>query len=145
MVARIQITGLKKLNTFLIKLPNNLNKEMDNGNKRFMKNLQKNARMRAPKDTGALKESIVISKTKTKGKTNQWKLTVESPYGIFQETGFKPHSFFLPFDSAKLMGGRRYFVKNFTPFIGPALSATLQNLTPIMNNSINKAIKRSIR
>jgi len=108
-----------------------------------MKNVRRSARLRAPVDTGTLKESINLLKTKTKGKTKQWKIVVDAPYAGYQEHGFTPHSFFAGqgFNSAKLAPGKKYFVSKFTPFMQPALDQEIEKLDSILNNAVAKAIK----
>ena len=83
----VEIRGLKEVNSFLRVFPNNVSKEIGTEQFEFMKRVQKSAKLRVPRFTGQLAESISVKKT---GK-NIVILTVDSPYGIFQETGLGQH------------------------------------------------------
>ena len=140
---RVEIRGLEKVNRFFAQLPINLNKEISKSSERFMRDVKKSAKLRAPRDTGKLANSIIVRKTKIKGLSNQWKLVVDSPYGIFQERGFKPHTFFLSSSTNKLQGGKFYFVRRYKPFVAPALEMNLSRLSTSLANSTKNAISRS--
>jgi len=82
---KIELRGHHKVISFLQALPKRLDKAMVNGNEEFLKKVQKSARRMAPRDTGALANTILIEPTKTKGRTKQFKLLVDAPYAYFQE------------------------------------------------------------
>ena len=78
---QVQIKGIKRTNKFFLQLPKAQQEEIMKKVDVFMGFVQKSARLRAPRFTGALARSIRLKKTKK----NQIKITVDSPYGIFQE------------------------------------------------------------
>jgi len=149
----IQIRGLKKLNKFTTSLPRELNKEINKTNGQFMKDVQKSAKLRAPRATGQLANSIRIKKQK-----NSWILTVESPYGIFQEEGFVPH-FIRRFTHSRVgyrfidwlnfkgyIGtGQFFMVRKYKPFVTPALEHNLSRLSQKLSNSTKQAISQAAR
>ena len=134
---------MQKLNKYLVALPQRLDKEISLTSQQFMKDVRKSAKLRAPVDTGTLKESINLLKTRTTGKTKQWKIKVDALHAIFQEEGFTPHRFFAdqPFNSSKLPPGKSYFVSKFTPFMKPALEANIGKLEGRLNDAMERAIK----
>jgi len=120
-------------------LPQKMNKELSEGGGEFMKAVQKSAKLRAPKDTKELRESIITVKTK-----NGWDLIVASKQGFYQEEGFKPHwihkSQIKATNNPRLQGKDFFFVSKSKPFVGPALEHNLSNLSNILSKSIDKAI-----
>ena len=111
----------------------------------FSKLVQKSAKLRAPRDTGRMARSIIVFK---EGKS--WVLEVQSPYGRFQEEGFRPH--WIHTDQItgsnkleQIYGGKRgfIFVSKFTPFIKPALAQGLINLPNLIQRHLTKSIKDS--
>ncbi len=145
-MVRLEIQGLEELNKYLVELPEKVDKELSKGNELFMKKVQKSAKLRAPRDTGRLAESIHLRKTITKGKSKQWKIIADSPHAIFQELGFKPHRFTTDpgrpgFATNKLPLGQTVLVKKNTPFLIPALDANAQQLDSMLNKSLGRALK----
>lgn len=142
----VRVEGVDELITYFNSLPKKITKHLDKGNYTFMDNVRKMAIRRAPEDTRELKDSIDLSKTKTKGKTQQYKLEVGAPHGIFQEFGFKPHQFISDpgrpgFKTNKLPLGQLVYVKKWTPFIQPAVQHNLLKFDKILEDSIDKALK----
>ena len=140
---QIQLRGLTQVNRFIRNLPKELNKEINDESGQFMKDVRKSAKLRAPRDTGRMAQSIVVIK---KGK--QWILSVESPYGRYQEEGFKPHYFITDpgrpgFQTNKLPLGQWVKVSKFTPFVKPALEKNLSKLSQKLTNATTRAISRS--
>ena len=136
MVIRTNIAGvITKLNG----LPRKMNKQLSDGSGEFMKAVQKSAKLRAPKDTLQLKDSIVATKTK-----NGWDLIVASKQGFYQEMGFKPHwihkSQILETNNPRMQGKDFFFVSKSKPFVGPALEKNLSNLSTILTKSTKIAI-----
>jgi len=82
----ITIKGDKRISRVLLNLSPQLEKAIDKTDGQFMRDVQKSAKLRAPRMTGELAESIKARK----GKKN-WNLTMSSPYGRYQEEGFKGH------------------------------------------------------
>lgn len=111
-----------------------------------MRDVRKSAKLRAPRQTGELANSIILTKN---GK--QWILEVQSPYGRYQEEGFKPHWIHAGTPTKNSTGtvGSALNVAGFvkvskhTPFIRPALEHNLSKLAQRLSNATNKAIKRS--
>ena len=151
MVMQISIQGLERVNNFLVKLPKNVTNEIEMAGDEFSKFVQKSAKLRAPRFSGQLVESITV----THPKKNRIEVTVNSPYGIFQETGFTPR--FLP-SNLVVHGGYRIGdwmqakgISGFGikpsgrphPFIQPALAQGLIVLPNLIQSHLNKAIKES--
>jgi len=140
---QIQVQGIRKVNRFIRNLPKEMNKEINDESGQFMKDVRKSAKLRAPRDTGRMAKSIIVVK---KGK--QWILSVESPYGRYQEEGFKPHYFITDpgrpgFQTNKLPLGQLVKVSKHTPFVKPALEKNLSKLAQRLSNATKRAINRS--
>lgn len=149
---QVQIKGIEKLNNFFIQFPKAQQEEIMKKADAFMSFVQKSAKLRAPKFTGALARSIRLKKPQK----NQIKITVDSPYGIFQELGFRPHYVQL-FRSTRAGGvvadwaaakgiqptKNSIFVSKFTPFITPALEAGLNQLPNMLSEGTKKAIQKA--
>lgn len=143
---KIQLRGMRRVTKMIENLSPQMNKEISKGSGQFMKAVKKSAKLRAPKQTGELAESINLTKLK-KG----WQLTVDSPYGLYQERGFKPHWIHagLPTKNKSGTVGSALNVVGFvkvskhTPFVKPALESNLSNLPNILSKSTKQAIKQS--
>lgn len=109
-----------------------------------MRKVRDDAKSNAPVDTGSLKESINLKPVRKGKNVKVWKLVVDSPYGLFQEEGFTPHSFFAGtgFNSSKMAPGRTYFVSKWTPFLGPALNKNLARLDNKLNAAMDRALTK---
>jgi len=145
----VRLFGVEKVQKMLFVLPKEMEKEIDKAEGEFIAFIQKSAKLRAPRITGALAASIDFSQTKV----GTWKLVVDSPYGWFQEYGFKPHvvaDYFSTRAGGMIMSdiygefGAMVVAKN-TPFVEPALSAGLGNLPTIMQKAAYKAAKESAK
>lgn len=132
----VKITGLKELNGLVNGLGRNLMKELNKESEKFMKDVRKSAKLRAPKNTGELRRSILLKK---EGK-NRWLITVESPYGVYQEEGFKPHFIHRSMISGNEGESGFVFVKKHTPFILPALEHNLNKLAQRTSEAVNKSV-----
>lgn len=145
----IEVKGLKEVNRLLVRLPASTEKEVMSTSQSFMKFIQKSAKLRAPRFTGQLAESINVPMNRG---NKEIVIQVTSPYAYFQEFGFTPH--FLPAGMA-VAGGYRILdwmqSKGLTgsgimpsgqpqPFIGPAVEAGLNNLPEMLNQAIKQAI-----
>lgn len=148
----IKITGMKEVTNALRNLPIELKKEISNGGMEFMKAVRKSAQLRAPKFTGKLAESINIQKEKE----NKIILSVDSPYGSYQEFGFSPHPVHRNMSTrvggkigdwmnSKGIRGDFITVSKNKPFIQPALEHNIAKLQTIISDRSNKAIKRSFK
>jgi len=143
---QIKLKGLEKTQQFLVQLPKSMNKEIMQVSDTFMRSTQKSAKLRAPRLTGRLADSIEFKKIK-----NQILLIVNSPYGYFQEYGFTPH--FIHSDMSDRMGGTVgglfgrfnsfFWVAKHKPFIQPALEQNLSNLPNLLSQGTKKAIKQA--
>lgn len=147
MAINVQITGVKEVNHLLLTLPQNMESEIMVANNEFARFVQRSAKLRAPRDTGNLSRSIVVTSANKK-----ITITVESPYGIFQEFGFRPH--FVHANMSDRMGstiGARLgkkgfiFVQGFKPFISPALEMAIARLPMMMQRAAEKAVVKSRR
>jgi len=135
---KVIIKGLGKFNKFRIRLPKKMDRELSGGNEQWVNSVRKSAKLRAPKDTRELTESIKSKRAKTIGKTKQWKIIVESPHGIFQEEGFKPH--WAPIMGSRKMAPGVYFVSKSKPFMKPALEQNIGRLSQILSNRVVRAL-----
>ena len=144
----IQIKGINRLNKFIVELPKNTEKGVMQVSEQFMRNVQKSAKLRAPRRTGELAESITVSK---KGKSILCQ--VFSPYGIFQESGYRGHWVHSGLPTRNSLGtignalnfsGFMYLKgsegKHFMQF---ALEHNLSNLPNLLQRGINNAIQKS--
>ena len=142
MKCRFQVRNMNKVETFMNNLPKKLDKELTKTNLRFMELVQSTTKRLVPTDTGSLKEDIRLLPVRRGKNIKKWKLVVDSPYALFQEEGFKPHSFFASnINSSKLAPGKRYFVSKFTPFLKPAVRRSLKTFSKKLNNAVGRAIK----
>lgn len=93
MPSQVMVKGDKKVFSILSDLPKKIDDKMTIGNLTFLKAVRKSARLRIARHrmSGELSESIKILPTKRKGQTKQTKLVVLSPYGFYQEEGYKGH------------------------------------------------------
>lgn len=163
MQMQIKINGLKEVNQFLIELPKKLEKEIDKTNGQFMKDVRKSAKLRAPRYSGELANSIIVDKIK-----NGYILSVQSPYAYEQETGeglprlvsikeltgsgwlSKP---FGGVNASGTQGGlskgggksgkKGFFIKrHYKPFVKPALEHNISKLNQQLSEATDKAIKK---
>lgn len=139
MAIKIEIKGAEKLKKYFIELPKRMDRELDKTNLNFMRRIRKSAKLRAPRDTNQLAESIKILPTKVKGKTKQYVVRADSPHAIYQELGFRPHFAYIR-NSAKLPPGI-YFVKKSTSFLGPAIDSNIVFLGENLNRAAGRAIQ----
>ena len=142
---RVEIKGDKEFRRYITGLPKELDKQLTKDNYNFMKKVRKSAKLIAPKDTGALANSIKLKRTITKGRTKQWKLVAGGgsggrSYAAAQEEGFTPHRVFIK-GSNKMAPGL-YWVKRNKPFIGPAVEKNIGRFMQKLNSSTARAIKK---
>lgn len=151
-MVQIEIYGLEKVHKMLLEIGKNTENEVDKVEGEFMKFVQKSAKIRAPRISGALAESIEWRQNK-KG---NWTLFVDSPYGWFQEHGFAPHEIKSWWSTRAGVGGAPFIsdfygkfgvgvAKKNTPFIEPALEAGLSRLPNMLQNAVYKAAKESAK
>lgn len=139
---KIEVRGLNELQTYLTNLPSKLNKNFSQGQKEFASFVQKSAKLRAPRTTGSMAQSIQVT---TKGKETT--ISVDSPYAYFQEFGFKPHMIYPDMDNREgvklsdLGFTHPVMVKSYHPFIVPAVEMGIAKLNMILNRSADKALK----
>ncbi len=138
-MVKMEIHNAIKVREYIIKLPIQLDRELSKTNYEFMKAVRKSAKLRAPRDTSETAKSIELKKTKTAGKTKQWKIIVNSRAAIFQELGFKPHWAYIE-NSKKLTPGL-YFVKKSKPFLAPAIEHNLNTFAQKLNTASTKAMR----
>jgi hypothetical protein len=140
----IKVQNVNEVERFLINLPKKIDKELTYTNSNFMNRVMKSAKNRAPVDTGSLRESIKLMPVRRGKDVKKWQLTVTSPYALFQEEGFTPHSFYAggALNSKKMIPGRNYFVSKWTPFIRPALDQQIKTFPDKLNTAMGRAIKK---
>jgi len=146
MAISVKITGVQEVVNLFTNLPIKLEREINKDSLVFLKRVKKSAKLRAPRDTGRMANSINISAGLNK---NSYVLQVDSPYAQFQEFGFKPHFFITDpgrpgFQTNKLPLGQVVFVKKFTPFIQPALQANITQLSNLLAQGTKRAINASM-
>lgn len=139
MVIKINIRGIEKVERKLIGIERNMNKSLSDSSGKWMKKVQKSAKLRAPRDTTKLKDSIKLKKLK-----NGWLLDVQSPYGIYQEEGFRPH-----WIHTDMMKGTKkprqegfVWVSGFKPFVRPALEHNLSRLSQTLSKATQEGLKK---
>jgi hypothetical protein len=146
----VEVKGLTRTNKFFTSLPRNVSNAVRKQQLEFMKAVQKSAKLRAPRWSGELARSIHLKKKDR----NVVILTVDSPYGQFQEFGYKPHRVHrsLATRAGRKIGdwminkgitGNFMTVSKFTPFIQPALEMNLSKLSQKLNLAVNRAINKS--
>lgn len=140
----LDIRNVNEVERFIIELPKHIKKELTHSNMNFMMDVMRGAKRRAPIDTGSLKAGIRMVPIKMSKNVKNFKLVSESPYSLFQEEGFRPHSFFAggAFNSSKLSPGTSYFVSKYTPFMQPALDEQLKTFDKKLNIAMQKALGR---
>lgn len=151
MATQVTIIGVESVHRMLVTLPMNTLKAVDNAEDKFMTFVQKSAKLRAPRFSGQLAESI----HKTKLSFGSWELTVDSPYGWFQEYGWTPRGLAVmtPSRSGYLVGDwmQAHGLIGFGmtpfgdphPFIQPAFESGMEHLPQIMQEAVLKAAKES--
>jgi hypothetical protein len=153
MPVSIKMFGLEKVQRMMIRLPENTEKEVDAAEGKFMSFVQKSAKIRAPRFSGQLADSITFKKNNR----GNWQLTVESPYGWFQEYGFSGK--FLPAEMPvqggytiadwmmfKGLGGGGFRPTGIPhPFVEPAFEAGLNRLPEMLNQAVLKAAQESAK
>jgi hypothetical protein len=147
MSINVQIKGAKEVSNLLVMIPKRMQEEVLIANDEFARFVQKSAKLRAPRDTGDLSRSIIVKKGKMKVE-----IIVDSPYGIFQELGFRPHWVHSSMSSrgagtiGSRLGKRGFiFVREFKPFITPALEMAITRLPMMLQRAIEKAVIKSRR
>jgi hypothetical protein len=143
----VKVKGAREVSNFIARLGPQLNKDIMKVAGTFSTNVQKSAKLRAPRLTGRLAESINVKK----GKKNQISISVDSPYGYFQEYGFRPH--FIHSNMSDRMGGTVgglfgkfnsfFFVAKHKPFIIPALEHNIARLPEMLSQGTKQAIKHA--
>lgn len=157
MEIQIEIQGLDKVQKMLVELPKNVEKEIagpSGAEVQFLRFFRKSAKLRAPRFSGQLAESIEKAESKRKG---DWEVVITSPYAWFQEMGWnaKPitrltsaRSGYLVGDwmDAKGMEGFGFRPRGIPhPFIAPAFESAFNNLPSILQNAVFKAASESVK
>lgn len=150
----IKIQGLDKVRNLFLRLSDSANKQLLKGSEEFMRDVQKSAKLRAPKSTGFLADQITIRKFGNSIILD----TGQAYYAEFQEFGFSPHyipsKYFEYHKIAPAVPGwvlsRNAFVfyslvAKHTPFMFPALQAQLPNLPNKLKNAMKIAIEEARR
>lgn len=154
----IKVKGINKINRFYLRLGPEMMKQIMQVNDQFMSAVQKSAKLRAPRWSGKLAKSIRKHAPKRGTEAGNIIITVDSPYGVFQEFGFRKHGIGASFatragsvfgqwqlDKGQKASGGKVF-KPFKPsgyFIGPAIEQNLSNLPNMLIQGARKAIAKS--
>lgn len=148
---QVKLIGDKRVSRMMLNLGPELNKMINRAGKEWLESVQKGAKWRAPNLTGSLVRSIVIRKSK-----NGYILSVDSPYGRYVESGYKPH---LVSSSAPTKSGGTIASVYGIPsgvtllvtgsrrphFVRDAFQSAIPRLPKYLSNSTKKAIKRARR
>jgi len=148
----VRIKGLRKVERLYAQLPQAINKQILRVSDVFMKEVQKSAKLRAPVETGFLKDQIQVRK---RGKQIILD-TGEAYYAYYQEFGFAPHiipkEYFAQHVEAPNIPGRFVrrpsgftLVSKHKPFIFPALEINLSKLPNMLLQATKKAISKARR
>lgn len=140
----IKIQNVDEVERFMINLPKRIERELTRTNTAFMERVMKSAKDKAPVDTGSLKESIKLLPVRKGKNVKKWQLVVGSPYALFQEEGFTPHSFFAggTINTTKSSIGKTWYVSKWTPFVKPAINEQIKTFPHKLNAAMRRAIKK---
>jgi hypothetical protein len=142
MVIKMSVRGDKEKNNFLLNLPKEVTAELDKESMLFTRDVQKSAKLRAPKDTGEMATRIQFLLGKKKG---QYIVNVDSPYAYYQEFGFTPH--FVPKNTStkNSKGFTEFgmFVSKFTPFLTPALEFYVAKLNSRLSDAASRGMRKA--
>lgn len=149
MVLKIEIKGEKEVMKYVLNLPKRLDSALTQTNDQFVRDVKRSAKLRVRRDTSKTAKSIDIKKTKTRGKSKQWKIVVGSRAGFYQELGFKPHWIFVTQNKTinnsnertKKLSPGFHFVKKSKPFLIPAYDSQIQKLDQKLSQGTTKALK----
>lgn len=154
MSSLVTVRGDKKVIGILQNLPKELDKNLTMTNLLFLKAVRKSAKLRLSrhKMTGDLSDSIKILPTKVKGKTKQKRLIVDSPYGIYQEEGYKGHWVHAGTSTKNRLGtiGDAYNIAGFMwikkssglHYIKRAVEKQLSTFSQKLDRAVGRAIKK---
>lgn len=154
MPSLVMVRGDKKVIGILQNLPKELDKNLTMTNLLFLKAVRKSAKLRLSrhKMTGDLSDSIKILPTKVKGKTKQKRLIVDSPYGIYQEEGYKGHWVHAGTKTKNRLGtiGDVYNIAGFMwikkssglHYIKRAVEKQLSTFSQKLDRAVGRAIKK---
>ena len=134
-------SDLAKVRRIFANVPKKVEQALKSDTSEFAKMIQKSAKLRAPRWTGKLAESIQVRPT-----NNGSVIEVGMPYGMYQEFGFRPHSvqLFRPTGSGFVVADwaashgvgiskNSIFVSKHKPFIAPAV----ENVFPKISNFLS--------
>jgi hypothetical protein len=147
----IEFRGLEELKKYIPRMLNSMRRKIKKANNDCAETIQSTAKMKAPSDTGNLRNSIQLE---IKG--NQARVFTDAPYALPQELGFAPHAipglyFQQHYASPGMKGvptyplpdGLDYFmvVKKHTAFMAPATEVGLMYLQPMLEQAAEEAIR----
>jgi hypothetical protein len=146
----INLNSVGELNKWIIKLTPEISKEILKKSDDWMNFVQKSAKIRAPRNTGELANSIIKSR-----KGNTITISVMSPYGIFVNSGFRSHFVNSNTSTRNSLGtiGNAYgippgipiFIKGHSGshFIEKAVESAIGNLPKMIENGIINGVKNA--
>ena len=147
----ISQSDLNQTKRLFVRLPKRIEATLKKDTEIISKMIQKSAKLRAPRWSGKLAESIRVKPTK-----NGAVVEVGQPYGIYQEFGFKPHyvQLFRPTGSGGVVADwaaskgnmpskNSIFVKKHKPFIAPAIESVFPKISSLLSKTIGEAIKKA--
>lgn len=143
----VTIHGINKVIRGLDGLHKNFPKIVNEISKELAKSLQKGMKMRAPKSTGFLRQSIHVEPT---GKKGSMTIMVDAPYAQAVEYGFTPHMIpsqyfrMRPF-STEVSNPNLIWVGrgvNKQPFVKPAIASFQGRIVKVAERIIAREIAR---
>jgi len=150
MAFAVNMVGSDRLSRVLVDLVPRMQKEINKTDGAWLRRVRKSAKLRAPRMTGEMAGSIKVKKG-----NKYWNLTMSSPYGRYQETGFKGHLVSSNSSTRNLLGtigstfgippGVTIFIPSFkgAHFIGSALEKNIPRLIPMLTESSGRSLKKS--
>ena len=149
----IRIKGMEGVIKLLENLPKSMEKQLPLALKEFAKEVQKSAKLMAPRATGFLASQIKVTQTSPKTITID---TGEAYYALFQEFGFAPHRIPVQYlemhysspglPAVKIPRGHVsgfITVSRFKPFMQPALYSNLPKLQNILRRRTKQALQKA--
>lgn len=139
----VKIKGLEKTQKFIVEFPKKLEKNIINVQKDFCSLVQKSAKLRSPRITGELANSIKIEL-----KNKEINVVVDSPYAYFEEFGFRPHWIHSSMDNrmgrkvGDILGKNGFIYVQWSgkPFIQPAMEIGLNKIDFMLENAVTKSL-----
>jgi len=149
---QIQIKGLSSVRNMMNRLPKNIQKEVgEEGIMDLARNLQRRIKIRAPKDMGWLKRSVMVEK-----KEKQVNVVIHAFYAKAIEEGSRQHKIpeaylgqhkTMPDAPGQFISGYRgpwvTVGGKARPFVKPAFDSLVPKIPALLTKYVEKAINKS--